>query len=125
MKNIINKIKNFLRKNDTKLLNEAINDEKTNDLVKTEIEIKNRNLEEITTEMEMFRKENMSDEKHRIMDLYYKVQDGEVDIESIEYEDLIIIRKLLLEEAKMRDVLIDEDFVELVNLVSKENVLNS
>ena len=129
MKNIINKIKsflkNFFRKNDTKLLNEAINDEKTNDLVKTEIEIKNRNLEEITTEMEMFRKENMSDEKHRIMDLYYKVQDGEVDIESIEYEDLIIIRKLLLEEAKMRDVLIDEDFVELVNLVSKENVLNS
>ena len=129
MKNIINKIKSFLKnffgKNDTKLLNEAINDEKTNALVETEIEIKNRNLEEITTEMEMHRKENMSDEKHRIMDLYYKVQDGEVDLESIEYEDLIKIRKLLLEETKMRDELIEEDFVELVNLVSEGNVLNS
>lgn len=129
MKNIINKIKSFLKnffgKNDTKLLNEAINDEKTNALVETEIEIKNRNLEDITTEMEMHRKENMSDEKHRIMDLYYQVQDGEVDLESIEYEDLIKIRKLLLEETKMRDKLIEEDFVELVNLVSEGNVLNS
>ena len=174
MKNIISKIKNFLKrifgKNDTKLLNQAsidekeqetINDikltkeenetdkkevfeiykkikngefnpddlddekrEKINALLKTEIEIKKRHLEEKTTELKMLRRENMSNEKQRIIDLYYQVQDGEVDLESIEYEDLIKIRKLLLEEAKMRDELIDEDLVELKALVSRETATN-
>ena len=92
--------------------------EKINALVKTEIEIKKRHLEEKTTELKMLRRENMSNEKHRIIDLYYQVQDGEVNLESIEYEDLIKIRKLLLEETKMRDKLIEEDLIELTTLVS-------
>ena len=98
--------------------------EKINALLKTEIKIKKRHLEEKTTELKMFRRENMSNEKHRIIDLYYQVQDGEVELESIEYEDLTKIIKFLLEEAKIRDELIDEDLFELETLVGSNTTTN-
>ena len=113
MKNFINKIKKFLNQAS---IDEKVT-EKTNDKKVTN--------EEKTTELKILRRQNFPNEKQRIMELYYRVNDGEVDLESIEYEDLIKIRKLLLEEAKMRDKLLDEDLVELMSLVRASNISNS
>ena len=101
--------------------------EKVNTLIKNEIEIKKRHLEEKTAELKTLRQENMPNEKQRIIDLYYQVKDDNVNLDSINYEDLIKIRRLLLEETKMRDELIEEDIalLEIESIVGAETATES
>lgn len=63
--------------------------------------------------------EEREKEKKRIFDLYNKVKNETIKLEQIEEkEDLIKIRKLLLEEAKLQNKIIEKDINKLQTLIN-------
>ncbi len=51
--------------------------------------------------------------KNEFFELYNKVKNKTIDLQEIEREDLLKIRRLLLEELKIQDKKIEEEIVEL------------
>ncbi len=51
--------------------------------------------------------------KNEFFELYNKVKNKTIDLQEIEIEDLLKIRRLLLEELKIQDKKIEEEIVEL------------
>ncbi len=63
--------------------------------------------------------ENKVSEKDRIFKLYNKVKNKDINLNDIDRKDLLKIRRLLLEEAKMQDKMLEDGIKTLETI--KEN----
>lgn len=63
--------------------------------------------------------ENKVSEKYRIFKLYNKVKNKDINLNDIARKDLLKIRRLLLEEAKMQDKMLEDGIKTLETI--KEN----
>ena len=63
--------------------------------------------------------ENKVSEKDRIFKLYNKVKNKDINLNDIARKDLLKIRRLLLEEAKMQDKMLEDGIKTLETI--KEN----
>ena len=71
--------------------------------LKSEISLKKDKLDHNITELNILKVDNRINEKNRILELYNEVKNETIDFADIDKEDLLKIRKLLLEESKMQD----------------------
>ena len=71
-------------------------------ILKSEINLKKDKLDNDILKLNILKADNRINEKNRIFELYNKVKNDTIDLEQIDREDLIKIRKLLLEEAKIQ-----------------------
>ena len=72
-------------------------------ILKSEISLKKDKLDHNITELNILKVDNRINEKNRILELYNEVKNETIDFADIDKEDLLKIRKLLLEESKMQD----------------------
>ena len=97
MGNFINKIKQFFREIISKLTTKKLESPKEEILENTSNISGNQiNKKEETQDL------NYAEDKKEFFELYNKVKNDTIDLEQIDREDLIKIRKLLLEEAKIQ-----------------------
>ena len=106
MEKLINKIKQFFinlfSKHNVKKLNAA-----------NLITLENEQLKENDVKIN-----NRVEEKTRIFELYSKIKNKTVDLNDIDMEDLLKIRKILLEEAKIQDEKL-EDEIKMLDKIAK------
>ena len=72
-------------------------------ILKSEISLKKDKLDHNITELNILKVDNRINEKNRILELYNEDKNETIDFADIGKEDLLKIRKLLLEESKMQD----------------------
>lgn len=72
-------------------------------ILNSEISLKKDKLNHDITELNILKADNRINEKNRILELYNGVKNETIDLADIDREDLLKIRKLLLEEAKIQD----------------------
>ena len=97
MGNFINKIKQFFKDIISKLTTKKLESPKEEILENTsDISGDQINKKEETQDL------NYAEDKKEFFELYNKVKNDTIDLEQIDREDLIKIRKLLLEEAKIQ-----------------------
>ncbi len=87
-------------------------------ILNSEISLKKDKLDQNITELNILKVDNRINEKNRILELYNEVKNEDIDLSDIEKEDLLKIRKLLLEEAKMQDERF-EDEIKLLEILKK------
>lgn len=87
-------------------------------ILNSEISMKKDKLEHDITELNILKVDNRINEKNRIFELYNGVINETIDLSDIDREDLVKIRKLLLEEAKMQDEKF-EDEIKLLEMLKK------
>lgn len=84
----------------------------------SEISLKKDRLDHEIMKLNILKADNRISEKNRIFELYNRVKNDTIDLEQIDREDLIKIRKLLLEEAKIQTEKF-EDEVRVLKVLSK------
>lgn len=114
MNNFINRIKQFfkniiLRIKTKKLVKPEETSEKVIGMINSEIDLKKDKLNHNITELNILKIDNKTDEKNRIFELYKGIKNETIKLSEIDREDLLKIRKLLLEEAKMQDERFEEE----------------
>ena len=68
-------------------------------------------------ELNILKIDNKIDEKNRLLKMYNEVKNGSINLSEIDKNDLLKIRRLLLEEAKIQDEKLEEQLYSLnVNL---------
>lgn len=72
-------------------------------ILNSEINLKKDKLDHDIMELNIVKTDNRINEKNRIFELYNNVKNESIDLNDIDREDLLKIRKLLLEEAKIQD----------------------
>lgn len=72
-------------------------------ILNSEISLKKDKLNQDIMELNILKVDNKIDEKNRILELYNGVKNGNIYLNGINKEDLLKIRRLLLEESKMHD----------------------
>ena len=87
-------------------------------MLNSEISLKKDKLEHDITELNILKVDNRINEKNRIFELYNGIKNETIDLYDIEKEDLLKIRKLLLEEAKIQDEKI-EDEIKLLEMLKR------
>lgn len=87
-------------------------------ILHSEIALKKDKLNHNITELNILKTDNRIDEKNRIFELYHRIKDQTIALSDIEKEDLIKIRKLLLEEAKKQDERLGDE-INLLNRIAK------
>ena len=93
-------------------------------ILKSEIDLKEKKLSKNITELNILKYDNKAEEKNRIFEIYNNVKNGEIDLTTIDKEDLLKIRKILLEEAKIQDNKF-EDEIQLLEIIQKRNFIAS
>ena len=101
-------------------LNELTTDQaqKTIDMLKSEINLKQNKLNNDITELNILKADNRIEEKNRIFDIYNGIKERTIDLNDIDREDLFRVRKLFIEEAKIQDEKL-EDEISLLELTKK------
>ena len=101
-------------------LNELTTDQaqKTIDMLKSEINLKQNKLNNDITELNILKADNRIEEKNRIFELYNGIKEQTIDLNNIDREDLLRIRKLFIEEAKIQDEKL-EDEISLLELTKR------
>ena len=101
-------------------LNELTTDQaqKTIDMLKSEINLKQNKLNNDITELNILKADNRIEEKNRIFDIYNGIKEQTIDLNDINREDLLRVRKLFIEEAKIQDEKL-EDEISLLELTKK------
>lgn len=84
-------------------------------ILKSEISLKKDKLDNNITELNILKVDNRINEKNRILELYNEVKNETIDLADIDKEDLLKIRKLLLEESKMQDERFEDEINSLDN----------
>lgn len=92
--------------------------EKTVAMLKSEINLKKNKLSNDITELNILKADNRIEEKNRIFELYNGIKEQTIDLNNIDREDLLKIRKLFIEEAKIQDKKL-EDEITLLELMKK------
>ena len=87
-------------------------------ILNSEISLKKDRLDHEIMKLNILKADNRISEKNRIFELYNRVKNDTIDLEQIDREDLIKIRKLLLEEAKIQTEKF-EDEVRALKVLSK------
>ena len=72
-------------------------------MLNAEIDLKQEKLNKNITELNILKTDNAIEEKNRILNLYKEIRNENIDLSEVDKEDLLKIRKLLLEEAKIQD----------------------
>lgn len=101
-------------------LNDLTTDQaqKTIAMLKSEINLKQNKLNNDITELNILKADNRIEEKNRIFELYNGIKEQTIDLNNIDREDLLRIRKLFIEEAKIQDEKL-EDEISLLELTKK------
>ena len=101
-------------------LNELTTDQaqKTIDMLKSEINLKQNKLNNDITELNILKADNRIEEKNRIFELYNGIKEQTIELNDIDREDLLRVRKLFIEEAKIQDEKL-EDEISLLELTKK------
>ena len=92
--------------------------QKTIAMLKSEINLKQNKLNNDITELNILKADNRIEEKNRIFELYNGIKEQTIDLNNIDREDLLRIRKLFIEEAKIQDEKL-EDEISLLELTKK------
>ena len=87
-------------------------------MLKSEINLKKDKLNNDVTELNILKIDNKIAEKNRIFEIYNGIKNETIDLKDIDKEDLLKIRKLLIEEAKIQDGKIEEE-ISLLELTKK------
>ena len=87
-------------------------------MLKSEINLKKDKLNNDVTELNILKIDNKIAEKNRIFEIYNGIKNDTIDLNDIDKEDLLKIRKLFIEEAKIQDGKIEEE-IELLELTKK------
>ena len=90
--------------------------EKINVILKSEIDIKKKQLERKKIELDMLKQDNIANERIRLMRLYDLVKADKVNLDDLENEDLYKIRQLLIDEAKFKDKNIKAQYKKMVKV---------
>lgn len=101
-------------------LNDLTKDQaqKTIAMLKSEINLKQNKLNNDITELNILKADNRIEEKNRIFELYNGIKEQTIDLNNIDREDLLRIRKLFIEEAKIQDEKL-EDEISLLELTKR------
>ena len=101
-------------------LNDLTTDQaqKTIAMLKSEINLKQNKLNNDITELNILKADNRIEEKNRIFELYNGIKEQTIDLNNIDREDLLRIRKLFIEEAKIQDEKL-EDEISLLELTKR------
>ena len=92
--------------------------QKTIAMLKSEINLKQNKLNNDITELNILKADNRIEEKNRIFDIYNGIKEQTIDLNDIDREDLLRVRKLFIEEAKIQDEKL-EDEISLLELTKK------
>lgn len=87
-------------------------------MLKSEINLKKDKLNNDVTELNILKIDNKIAERNRIFEIYNGIKNETIDLKDIDKEDLLKIRKLFIEEAKIQDGKIEEE-MELLELLKK------
>lgn len=87
-------------------------------MLKSEINLKKDKLNNDVTELNILKIDNKIAEKNRIFEIYNGIKNDTIDLNDIDKEDLLKIRKLFIEEAKIQDGKIEEE-ISLLELTKK------
>lgn len=87
-------------------------------MLKSEINLKKDKLNNDVTELNILKIDNKIAEKNRIFEIYNGIKNETIDLNDIDKDDLLKIRKLFIEEAKIQDGKIEEE-IELLELLKK------
>ncbi len=87
-------------------------------MLKSEINLKKDKLNNDVTELNILKIDNKIAERNRIFEIYNGIKNETIDLKDIDKEDLLKIRKLFIEEAKIQDGKIEEE-IELLELLKK------
>lgn len=87
-------------------------------MLKSEINLKKDKLNNDVTELNILKIDNKIAERNRIFEIYNGIKNETIDLNDIDKEDLLKIRKLFIEEAKIQDGKIEEE-MELLELLKK------
>ena len=87
-------------------------------MLKSEINLKKDKLNNDVTELNILKIDNKIAERNRIFEIYNGIKNETIDLNDIDKEDLLKIRKLFIEEAKIQDGKIEEE-IELLELLKK------
>lgn len=82
-------------------------------ILNSEISLKRDKLNNDITELNILKIDNRINEKNRILELYNNVKNQKIDLVNIERDDLLKIRKLLLEEVKIQDERFEDEIKSL------------
>ena len=86
-------------------------------ILNSEISLKKDRLKNDVMELNILKIDNKIDEKNRLLKMYNEVKNGSINLSEIDKNDLLKIRRLLLEEAKIQDEKLEEQLYSLnVNL---------
>ena len=117
IKNIMYKIKEFFKN---------IKSQKSIKKLPTEKQNKNEEIKKIENQnkpYEIIQSEQLNnnlkeEEKQRIFNIYNKIKEETIDLKQIEYKDLVKIKELLKEEAKLQSKKLEQEAMELKNLAT-------
>lgn len=109
MKNFINKIKQFFKNIISKNKIKRLESSKETKLTEDSSKLNNNHIEV---------KQNNQNEKKEFFELYNRVKNQNINLFDINKDDLLKIRKLLLEEAKIQDEKF-EDEIRLLEIIKK------
>ena len=77
--------------------------QKTITMLKSEISLKKNKLNNDITELNILKTDNRIEEKNRILELYKGIKEQKIDLNNVDRDDLLRIRRLFIEEAKIQD----------------------
>ena len=109
MKNFINKIKQFFKNIISKNKIKRLESPKENKFADDSSKLNNSQIK---------MRQNNQNEKKEFFELYNRVKNQTINLSDIDKDDLLKIRKLLLEEAKIQDEKF-EDEIRLLEIIKK------
>lgn len=114
---IYEKVKKF--ENNLNDLTEEQN-KKIIEMLKTKINLKRDKLNNEVTELKILKADNRITEKNRIFEIYNGIKNETIDLNEVDREDLLKIRKLFLAEAKLQNEKLEDeiDILDMLKMVS-------
>ncbi len=88
------------------------------EMLKTEINLKKNKLNNEVTELNILKADNRIAEKNRIFEIYNGIKNETINLNEINREDLLKIRKLFLAEAKLQDEKF-EDEIDILDMLKR------
>ena len=114
IKNIIYKIKEFFKNIKVEKTTKKLPIKEENNSKEIEI-IEKQNKQNQINQVEKLNNKT-KEEKQRIFNIYSKIKEETIDLNQIEYKDLVKIKELLKEEAKLQSKKLDQEVMELKSL---------
>lgn len=88
------------------------------EMLKTEINLKRDKLNNEVTELNILKADNRIAEKNRIFEIYNGIKNETIDLNEIDREVLLKIRKLFLAEAKLQNEKL-EDEIDMLDMLKR------